>query len=86
MTIITQPNNSRAVSASEVERSLKKEFPESEIQVAEDIAGAINVASELALRRSTHICITGSNYLLGEARQALNMAQLQADFILSDNL
>ncbi len=86
VTIITQPNNSRAVSASEVERSLKKEFPESEIQVAEDIAGAINVASELALRRSTHICITGSNYLLGEARQALNMAQLQADFILSDNL
>jgi len=84
--ILTKPNNSRAADPEQVRQAIKADFDENKLHVVQHLPGAIDKAYTICRSGFRFVCVTGSNYLLGEARQKLGIAELMADFMLSDNL
>jgi dihydrofolate synthase / folylpolyglutamate synthase len=84
--VLTRPANSRAADPVEVMNSLGNDFDSGKIHITKTVPEAIEIAYNLAEKKDGFVCVAGSNYLLGEARQKLGLAELKADFMLSDNL
>ncbi|HVF50466.1 MAG TPA: Mur ligase family protein [Pyrinomonadaceae bacterium] len=69
--ILTRPDNPRAATPDELLRALPFSLNSSTITRAPSVAGALHVARALAPPRGL-ICITGSLYLVGEAKGLLD--------------
>lgn len=66
--VLTQPGTDRAASPLVLDEEVKKHRKETEI--VPDVAGAVSLALSLA-QREDMVCITGSTFTVGEARQLL---------------
>ena len=84
--VLTRPANSRAADPEAVVQSLEKDLDPGRTHITKTVPEAMEIAYNLAENWHGFVCVAGSNYLLGEARQKLDLAELKADFMLSDNL
>jgi dihydrofolate synthase / folylpolyglutamate synthase len=69
--ILTQPDNERAFSAAELEEFITKSFDRSRLFSTQTVTDALKKADEISSPDSI-ILITGSLYLVGEAKKILN--------------
>jgi dihydrofolate synthase/folylpolyglutamate synthase len=69
--IVTSPDNSRAMSPKDITASLPKAFDKECMTVTATVEEALQIAQELAGRDGL-ILVTGSLYLVGEAKKILN--------------
>ena len=69
--IFTVPDNPRSMSAEELSKFLPPEFNKEKVFLTENVAGAIEKAREVSSKNYL-ILVTGSLYLVGEARKILN--------------
>ena len=84
--VLTRPASSRAADPEQVLKSLEKDLGPGKTHITKTVPEALEIAYNLAKNKHGFVCVAGSNYLLGEARQKLGLAELKADFMLSDNL
>ena len=68
--IVTRPNNSRAISTDDLFKIVPDDFEPERVSVAQDPSEAIARARKVS-RPGTLIVVTGSLYLVGEARKIL---------------
>jgi dihydrofolate synthase/folylpolyglutamate synthase len=66
--IMTKPDNSRAYSPEELADLVR----DREVQTASDVGEALKAAKKIAVKDNSLIVITGSLYLVGEAKKILN--------------
>jgi dihydrofolate synthase/folylpolyglutamate synthase len=69
--VLTQPNNLRAARAGDIVQYLSGCIAPERIHVTGSVSAALKKASEI-IQPSELICVTGSLYLVGEARKILN--------------
>ena len=71
--VLTQPTNPRATSVDDLQLLGKKYAPELRAELTTDSGAAMQCAISLADTHKELICVTGSLYLVGEARQWLKV-------------
>ncbi|MBX3244809.1 MAG: bifunctional folylpolyglutamate synthase/dihydrofolate synthase [Acidobacteria bacterium] len=69
--ILTQPDNSRAMSVASLNKVVPDGFKRNRVRLIADIADAVNAAKTLAGENGL-ILVTGSLYLVGEVKKLLN--------------
>lgn len=68
--VLTEPRNRRAMDAGEIVRAIPRPTNLSTITVAPDVRDALTIARSITPKDGT-ICVTGSLYLVGEAKEIL---------------
>jgi dihydrofolate synthase/folylpolyglutamate synthase len=68
--ILTSLDNPRAASLAELWAAIPKDFPQSKIAAAANVAEALAVARSITAPNGT-VCITGSLHLIGKAQELL---------------
>ncbi len=69
--ILTQPSNSRAMTAEELSHFVPESFPYQLLHTSESVLEAVHLAKEIKSRDSV-VLVTGSLYLVGEISNVLN--------------
>ena len=73
--ILTKPDNPRSAEPEEIRKYAEKVIDESKILVVSAVADAIDSAKQINLTygatENSFVCVTGSLYLVGEARKIL---------------
>ncbi len=83
--LLTQPGGQRALPVRELRGVARTLFPERKVRCFGSVEEAVAAAVDFPCQQDSFVCITGSNYLLGPARQALGLDDMPPDFILSES-